>query len=754
MKNRKQKHYMPRMIGAMILAIVMVVACCVPASFAEQLPSDQIDPDGFNPKAAQSLIEDESINHLLDIMAGMPCNEEVAAEPDSAMLEYWETRGGVNTNALDCVSAVDAQMDDMTMSEYGDLLVSFDIINGTSASAAQQAIVKLTFTGDGAEEAYVGELTDADGNVVKTVKILNGEEIRFGQDQQLRVCNIKAGTDYDVNKIITSGFERLDEYGTKGKIVAGETIEAVFDEMYCTRGMVEIHATVKNKGQSLPRYQYEYQIGNLYTGELLKTAMSMEDGDINFGKIFFENLGEPSQTLLYVEPYYQLSGDIDDVNADTAFIVEVLPEDNGLGTMTFNLNYFNDSALETADVILCKFCGGTGFIGQDMQCANCKGRGVDYVLFREKPVEEMCFGADAPTPCDVVLTAQVENVGLPEGSTADMCYQLYELKDNTFVERDEVLADANGNIVFNPLTFDVDDIGQTYCFIALQVAYVDSEKIIPDDSIFGYSVVVSENEQNEVVCDVQFVDVRNFFEDCPVCGGSGFTELPDNEVYLRYMTNFADYAGFGFAQPYMLDVQTADRATGVLVADQFSELIRAIETPNQTVALDPNYEYFCNFQDGVYHDVGLLGEIYVYTSNNDEAHISVVMPTEEELNNEELFTRMSNGDFVEKNATVVKMHKLCDTCHGSGIVQSENWAPTKTDIQPVFVNYFMDASMSVAIDADADTDTVETDTEPVMIDGTENCAEAPSPIQEFADSVKESMQEAAEAIVESQLEVG
>jgi hypothetical protein len=790
MSMRKQRRGVWKIVAANMLAVILLVSMFSPMCFAEtgdieakaaaiqqnianELDSLDVEKNEDDPVVHESKVE-TAANGLSEEKVDQAKSDlfDVFTDRDLEDLRDWAEANGDCTGVLEAVEKTD-EADDAYMesddtyveseepekpeepeepvvpeAKTGDLMISPSLSNTTSAALRNNVQITVSFSSADKAETHSAEVFSQDGIKLKDMIITSGKPFNAGVSHVVVIHNIVGGTRYAVEREQLGGFTRIDKYNTSGWIVADDVTEVIFEEEYYAIGAAEFRIKLENKGNPLPRYQYEYMLCDAFSGELQKTAFNMEDGDIYFGSIVYQNLGEPTSPVLTIEPF-GWSEDIDYSEPRDGFAVELIPTDDGCGHLTFEEKFYRlPEAIDTANIEFCSECMGAGFIGNDV-CLNCKGRGISKFEFTVDPVEDPYFGEREKDPFELTITAKVENVDKPEDVSWTPVVCLYSVIDGEIYYRDGAQPDENGNVTIGPLYFREDEIGNTeYLVITQSPEYI--EGLLLDDAAFGLAVTVSEGDENNVVCDCKYIDASDLFLKCQNCDGNGWTEQDGQQVQLKYLTG--SYTGFGFSAPLRLNIKSAEEAIAI-VSDGYMEIeyVPIVQDKNGDFVLDPNYCFmwtnYSNLCEKGYEPVFL----HVFTVNNDELITMVEMPSEEELKDTDKFTEISDGVFVSNTPETMEYYKQCEQCEGSGIIINNNWKPLKEGTEPVFTNYFFTASMT------DDADNIETDAlPPVEIDGTDNCAEVPEiemivVVPEGVEEVVESEIEAAQELTEEEI---
>lgn len=789
---RKQRRGVWKIVAANVLAVILLVSMFSPMCFADtgnketkaaalqqnianELQSLDVEKNEDDPVAHESKAEtaanglseekvDQAKSDLFDGFADRALEDlrdwaetnsdcagvlETVEKTDKADDAYMESDDAY-VESEDFLSVEQEEKTELPAIKSGDLEIVPSLNNVTKAALKNDVEMTVKFSADDEILSYSADVFSQNGNKLKSMLITNGKPFKIGVGDTIVIHGVEEGVHYTIDRELLEGFTRTSETEVSGNIVADETVKETFAETYAATGAAEFRIRYENKDQPLPRYQYEYMLCDAFTGVLQKTAFNMEDGDIYFGSILYQNLGEPTNPVLTIEPF-GLSEDIDFNEPRHGFAVELIPTDDGRGHLSFEQKFYDlDEAMKTAEVKICDQCNGSGMLGEDI-CINCKGRGISQLNFTVEPLEEAYFGEKAKTPFELTLTAKVENVDKPEDVSWSPVLCLYYLSEDGLYYRDGGRPDENGIVSFGPLVFYEEDIGHTY-YMAVAQMHEDGEGLLMDDTAFGYEITVTEGDNNNVVCDYKYIDASELFLKCEACDGQGWMQKDGQQIQIEYLTDFASYAGFEFAAPFKLNVESAEDAIAI-VGDEYQEIeyIPIVKDANGDLILDPKYHFMWTNYFTPYSGNFEPVYLYIYTANNDQYVLKIEMPSEADLKNTDLFAEAEDGVFVPNKPYIMQAYQMCEKCEGEGTIVNENWEPNTDGVEPVFKNYFFTASMT------DDADNIETDAlPPVEIDGTENCAEVPEiemivVAPEGVEEVVESEAEAAQELTEEEI---
>ena len=289
----------------------------------------------------------------------------------------------------------------------------------------------------------------------------------------------------------------------------------------------------------------------------------------------------------------------------------------------------------------------------------------------------------------VNLKACSETNGAGYGEQAVYCLYGVDTKNGELNNIGMAQSDENGNISFDEMVLSEEDEEQEYIFAIIQVPATESE-ITYDTSVLGYGLA----KDDSGAWDILPVNLSDIVVKCDDCNGVGIIESGVDEIHLKYMSDFDTYAGFGFAEPAVLQcAEKADDVKKVLAAimldNEDYDLINCEMTENGEIALDPDYEYKTEYTGTNGGSICDSVDLMVMTNRGDVYRAYIYMPTEAMLHDDALFEQSDEQTFIERRATQIDISKACETCHGEGYTIKADGQISLLDSIPTFHNVYV-----------------------------------------------------------------
>ena len=401
---------------------------------------------------------------------------------------------------------------------YGDLEISKTLVNATQAAADREFTFTLVLlaekTGDAQDavplmESYpcsVMEEVNGEWQAVSAGKITSGDTFTLRDGQKLLVEGLPSESTYEVTEAEEPGFTCAAK-NNKGTIRAGQTAEAAFTNTYASSGVLQLSAGKSMTGHAIRKNQFRFEIVDMNEdsttyGQPIRTAAVnapenteggvgeeiLSEAELFFGQLQYAT-EDDGKTFRYEvrEKNQEKDGYTYD---DTVYTVDVTVSDNGDGTMTVTPVFTNQKTGLTADALT--------------------------------------FENHYDAQGEVTLKAwkTLEGRALEDGEFTFQLYQ-YDAESNTLGELiSEVTNDAQGNIVFPPLSFDQNSVSlddaapATYTYLIREkrgadrtVEYSNQEYVI--------TLSVFDNGDGTLSFAQGTQEAERTVVDCATCAGTG-----------------------------------------------------------------------------------------------------------------------------------------------------------------------------------------------------------------------------------------
>jgi len=292
---------------------------------------------------------------------------------------------------------------------------------------AEKKVDDKTGGAKGNPKTFTFELLDEDGNVIETVTRQGGGTVTFSEltyskvgeyNYTIReVAGSDAGYTYDTNEygVIVTVTDPDKDGILKAAITAGDSIEFVnpYEAKPCG---TEIELTKKLTGRDLADGEFEFVLVDITGGgsEELQTVYNNEKGNISFDYIEYTMPG----TYVY-EVYEVVPDETNGVEYDQSIeVVTVKVTDDGNGQLSLTVTYGGDKTFENT------------------------------------------YNAEGSFTPEV--TKRLEGKDLKDGQ---FTFTMVGPDGQTYTAKN----DAEGNVVFEALDFDLNDAGQTYEYTITEV---------------------------------------------------------------------------------------------------------------------------------------------------------------------------------------------------------------------------------------------------------------------------------------------
>lgn len=350
---------------------------------------------------------------------------------------------------------------------YGDLKVTKKLKNATPKARENEFKFKLLIKDS--ENRDDNSLYDYEKSNGQTGKISNGNDFIIKGDESITIKNIKSTDRCTVSEYEKKGFKEVESQadGKSALIKSGQTSEIKFINKYDTNTEVKIDAKKILTGRKLENNQFIFDIID-ETGKIIKSGFNNSDGDILFGvfKFGIKDLSKPHMyTIKERIPNNETSeGQTSELGYSydpREFKVNILLVDNGDGTMTPTTTIVGDNKIKFEN--------------------SYKAKGT------------------------LNLTAKKVIRGGFTPKDDQFKFRLIDMSDNE--EICIVSNEENGDIKFDPLEFNQEDIGKTFRYKAVEIDE-ENPDVNYDKSSIEYEATVLDNGDGHLSFDVKVTDTK------------------------------------------------------------------------------------------------------------------------------------------------------------------------------------------------------------------------------------------------------
>ena len=234
----------------------------------------------------------------------------------------------------------------------GSVTLSKKVENGTAATSSQQFNFNVSLSAGG---AYAYSTVGADGSPAASGTICDGGTLSLADGQTATINGLPGGSTYGFAEQDAQGFS-LDENASRGLsgtvTEEGASASAVND--YATAGTAVLGATkrvtLNGEEQSVEDGAFSFTLTDVTDGANVGVDLKQNDGS---GKVEFAPLAysaaDSGKTFTY--QIAELDGGDSRYDYDTSvYTAEVKPTDNGNGTMTCSVKYYDAKGAELSGV--------------------------------------------------------------------------------------------------------------------------------------------------------------------------------------------------------------------------------------------------------------------------------------------------------------------------------------------------------------------------------------------------------------------
>ena len=375
---------------------------------------------------------------------------------------------------------------------YTGIEITKTVVGTTEKSTQQEFTLNVTFTKN--NRTYTNSLTyevldedgktvtDSDGNALGgTLKAEGTNEdgetcytVTIKDGQTIRIIGLPDETYYEIEEGSLSGYRLTGSTNISGVTTYGEVVEVSLTNTYSASASATIKAHKNLAYSELDEGMFTFYLLDS-DGNIIDTAENDEDGDITFSKLWFteEDDGE-TYTYTIVE---EANGLADYYEADDAvYTAQVSVSDDGDGTMTVTITYYDSEGNEITDD------AGEGTVPTFENVYRASGE-LSLTAYKEldgRDLEEgeFTFKVEAGEGSVDADGNEIDEDDVPLPS------ETVTAEDGTETEKEALTAsnDADGVVSFETIKFDETDIGCTYYYVISEV--------IPDEDSEDYDETV------------------------------------------------------------------------------------------------------------------------------------------------------------------------------------------------------------------------------------------------------------------------
>lgn len=398
---------------------------------------------------------------------------------------------------------------------YGDLKVSKDVVDATAAVSDNT----YSFTA-----RFYNEITSDDGTVIQSpvegtykYNVFTADDDSFlydgsiGNDGTFELKDNQYAVIYDLPQYITYNISESQQPGFSissdnavGTVVPNNEVSAIFTNTYSTSASVNLGARKLLTGHDLNRYQFLHQLTD-EDGNVVRTASNAqpdsevpatetvdmeEQAPITFGALYFDNDDDGiTHTYYLTETNSNRPGYTYD---DTKYKVEITPHDNGDGTMSCDVAYYDD---------------------EDQLITGGSDKNSEVIFSNEYHAE----GSFTLQGLKELTGGQLQN--------NQFSFEIGKVSTNngktSFNPIQSATNNADGTIYFDDVTFTQLNAGKTYTYAMHEVAGKDST-LDYDNHWFLVEVSVVDNDDGTLSLQTNYGDESNpLTASCWICDGSG-----------------------------------------------------------------------------------------------------------------------------------------------------------------------------------------------------------------------------------------
>lgn len=203
------------------------------------------------------------------------------------------------------------------------------------ASQVEVPVMGTRINDEGEEEPYdTGETKTETVFTDGTVK--SGDTLTMKGGEKISITKLPDGATYTITESDAPGWEMIESSNAEGTIVAGETAQAKFHNVYTTEGSVTFEATKTLKGRELLPDTYKFLVKDS-EGNVVDYAFAKTDGTITFNGIDYTMEDDGKIFTYFIE---EELGNEERISYDSSIKeVVVRVNDDGKGKLVCDITY-------------------------------------------------------------------------------------------------------------------------------------------------------------------------------------------------------------------------------------------------------------------------------------------------------------------------------------------------------------------------------------------------------------------------------
>ncbi|MDO4437296.1 MAG: FctA domain-containing protein [Coriobacteriaceae bacterium] len=394
-----------------------------------------------------------------------------------------------------------------TYHPYGDLLLSKTTTGDTTLESKNNEFTfEFTFLKNDAplfdEFEYVVTPIGG-GDVLHSGTVSTNGTIKLRGGEQALIKELPENTKYTVTEAERPGFTAEGSVKLQGEVEPNKTVEAAFTNVYRATAEVNLHARKHLTGHSLPAHRFMFELLDS-EGKVLRTTSNdrpegkpstdaqgniQQEADVVFGALTYTQ-ADSGKTFTYAMRETTKDGGGYTCSKDV-YRVEVMPQDNGNGTMFVDVKYFDASSDPAAQL-------PEGSV----------------------PVFNNVYTATGDVELQVHKTLKGGDL-----SANQFTFEMGEVVEKDGVATFEpIQSDAknavDGTVKFNKIAYDQTDVDSEHIYAIREVIPADaaSGKVEYDGHVALVKVKVTDNHNGTLGVETVMDNVSCA---CFVCGGDG-----------------------------------------------------------------------------------------------------------------------------------------------------------------------------------------------------------------------------------------
>ena len=345
---------------------------------------------------------------------------------------------------------------------YGDLTLSKNIENATSASVDKSFAFTLSLTNaNGEVDTGSYAYTTSDG---RSGTIAAGGSLTLKGGQTATIKDLPSESSYSITEAAADGYTATSISGRTGIIRAGQTAQASFTNTYESAGSVQLKAQKVLTGRTLANKQFSFQVLD-EDGNALRSASCKADGSVTFGLIKYDS-SDDGKTYTY---NIQEKVPADAVNAEGVTWEDATDEQKAAGGFS-KKGYTYDSSKHKATVAVSDNGDGT------MKATTTYEDG-------DVPQIKNAYKATGDVTLNLWKTLAARD--LKDG---EFTFGLFDEQGNAVLDKDGKAITAknaaDGTVTFPTLAYDQTNVGQTITYVAKEIVPNKGEAGFDDTVVY------------------------------------------------------------------------------------------------------------------------------------------------------------------------------------------------------------------------------------------------------------------------------